>query len=141
MRRLRRPSSWRATLIPERIPLFARASTALLLLAALAACGTLFKKDEAVQGGVNDRAIGMSAGEFFDQFGVWRQRTELLDGTTEFSWTSPTASRTALSRATSSERCGRPTLILAPRKPSAFAASVWSTSSCGARCSQPPSVV
>ena len=82
-------------MIPERIPLFARASTALLLLAALAACGTLFKKDEAVQGFVNDRAIGMSAGEFFDQFGVWRQRTELLDGTTEFSWTSPTASRTA----------------------------------------------
>jgi hypothetical protein len=82
-------------LIPERIPLFARASTALLLLASLAACGTLFKKDEAVQGVVNSRVIGMSAGEFFDQFGVWRQRTELLDGTTEFSWTSAIASRTA----------------------------------------------
>jgi len=82
-------------LIPERIPHFARASTALLLLAALGACGTLFKKDEAVQAVVNNRVIGMGAGEFFDQFGVWRQRTELLDGTTEFNWTSATASRTA----------------------------------------------
>ena len=82
-------------MIPERIPGLARASTALLLLAALTGCGTLFKKDEAVQSVVNNRAIGMSAGEFFDQFGVWRQRTELLDGTTEFSWTSATAARTA----------------------------------------------
>lgn len=82
-------------MIPERIPHLARASTALLLLAALAGCGTLFKKDEAVQGVVNNRAIGMAAGDFFDQFGTWQQRTELLDGTTEFSWTSATASRTA----------------------------------------------
>ena len=81
-------------MIPERIPGLARASTALLLLAALTGCGTLFKKDEAVQSVVNNRAIGMSAGEFFDQFGVWRQRTELLDGTIEFSWTSATAKTT-----------------------------------------------
>ncbi len=79
----------------ERIPVPVRAAAALPLLVALAACGTLFKKDEAVQAVVNRRAIGMAAGEFFDQFGTWRQRTELLDATTEFSWTSATASRTA----------------------------------------------
>ena len=82
-------------MIPERIPAFARAAAALPLLVALAGCGSLFKKDEEVQTVVNNRVIGMSAGDFFDQFGLWRQRTELLDGTTEFSWTSATASRTA----------------------------------------------
>ena len=81
-------------MIPERIPVLARAAAALPLLVALAACG-VFKKDEEVQAVVNNRVIGMAAGDFFDQFGVWRQRTELLDGTTEFSWTSATASRTA----------------------------------------------
>ena len=80
-------------MILERTPAVARAA-ALPLLVALAACG-LLKKDEAVQAVVNNRVIGMAAGDFFDQFGVWRQRTELLDDTTEFSWTSATASRTA----------------------------------------------
>jgi hypothetical protein len=74
-------------LIPERSPVPVRSAVALLLLASLAACG-VFKKDEEVQGVVNKRVIGMSAGDFFEQFGTWRQRTELLDGTTEFSWTS-----------------------------------------------------
>ncbi len=82
-------------MIPERIPVPVRAAAALPLLVALAACGTLFKKDEEVQAVVNNRVIGMAAGDFFDQYGIWRQRTELLDGTTEFSWTSATASRTA----------------------------------------------
>lgn len=80
-------------MIPERIPVLVRAGTALPLLVALAACG-IFKKDEAVQTVVNKHAIGMTAGDFFDQFGVWRQRTEMLDGTTEFSWTSATAKTT-----------------------------------------------
>ena len=53
----------------------------------------------------------------------------------------PTASRTAPSRATSSATCARPTLILAPPKPFAFAASASSTSACGSIWSQPPSVV
>lgn len=74
-------------MIPERIPVLVRAAAALPLLAALAACG-VFKKDETVQGVVDKRVVGMAAGDFFDQFGVSRQRTELLDGTTEFSWTS-----------------------------------------------------
>lgn len=77
-----------------RIPVLARASAALSLLVALAACG-VFKKDETVQAVVNQHVIGMTAGAFFDQFGVARQRTELLDGTTEYSWTSATGQRTA----------------------------------------------
>ncbi len=80
-------------MIPERIPVLVRAAAGLPLLVALAACG-VFKKDEAVQTVVDRRAIDMTAGAFFDQFGVWRQRTELLDGTTEFSWTSATAKTT-----------------------------------------------
>ena len=55
---------------------------------------------------------------------------------------SPTASRTADSRATSSAIDGLPTLILAPRKPCAFAADASSSTSCCAGwCSHPPSVV
>lgn len=93
MRPLRRPSFWRATLIPVRIPVLVRAGAALSLLVALAACG-VFKKDETVQSVVNQRVIGMTAGEFFDRFGAARQRTELLDGTTEYSWTSSISQRT-----------------------------------------------
>jgi hypothetical protein len=81
-------------LIPERTPIPVRTAVALLLLATLAACG-VFKKDDAVQGVVNKRVIGMSAGDFFDQYGAWRQRSELLDGTTEFSWTSAIGASTA----------------------------------------------
>ncbi len=81
-------------MIPERNPVLVRAGVALLLLAALAACGVL-KKDEEVQGVINKRVIGMSAGDFFERFGAWRQRAELLDGTTEFSWTSAIGASTA----------------------------------------------
>ena len=81
-------------MIPERNPVLVRAGVALLLLATLAACG-VFKKAEEVQGVINKRVIGMSAGDFFEQFGAWRQRTELLDGTTEFSWTSAIGASTA----------------------------------------------
>ena len=78
----------------ERTRMALRAGAALPLLVAVASCG-VFKKDEDVQAVVNNRVIGISTGDFLDQYGAWRQRTELLDGTTEFSWTSATAARTA----------------------------------------------
>lgn len=81
-------------MIPDRSPVPVRTAIALLLLASLAACGIL-KKDEGVQSVVNSRLVGMTAGDFFDQYGKWRQRTELLDGTVEFSWTSAIGASTA----------------------------------------------
>lgn len=81
-------------MIPERSPVSIRIVFAALLLAGLCACGIL-KKDESVQAVVNKRLVGMPAGDFFDQFGKWRQRGELLDGTTEFSWTSAIGASTA----------------------------------------------
>lgn len=81
-------------MIPVRIPVLFRAGAALSLFVALAACG-VFKKDETVQSVVDQRVLGRSAGEFFDRFGAARQRTELLDGTTEYSWTSSIGQRTA----------------------------------------------
>ncbi len=80
-------------MIPECIPVLVRAAASLPLLLSLVACG-VFKKDETVQSVVDKRVVGMTAGDFFDQFGIWRQRTELLDGTTEFSWTSAIAKTT-----------------------------------------------
>jgi hypothetical protein len=53
----------------------------------------------------------------------------------------PMAARTADSRAISSDTCGRPSLIFTPPKPASLARSASSTSACGSRCSQPPSVV
>ncbi|MEO8523181.1 MAG: hypothetical protein ABI460_00540 [Caldimonas sp.] len=81
-------------MIPERSPVPIRTAVALLLLSGLAACGVL-KKDETVQSVVNKRVIGMPAGDFFDQYGKWKQRAELLDGTVEFSWTSAIGASTA----------------------------------------------
>ena len=124
-------------MIPERIPRFARAAAALSLLVALAACGTFFKKDEEVQAVVNNRAIGMSAGDFFDQFGIWKQRTELLDGTTEFSWTSATAARTAAGYVSLDDRTCTLRLIVAKNGKVASAEVIYdnqgrtSTSRCG----------
>ena len=69
-------------------PFDARTGATLLLLASLAACG-IFKNNEEAQSVVNQRVTGMPAGDFFEQFGPWRTRSEQADGSTAYSWISP----------------------------------------------------
>ncbi|HWK85480.1 MAG TPA: hypothetical protein VNS61_17280 [Caldimonas sp.] len=62
-------------------------TAALLALAALAGCGSLTNND-AAQAVVNERVIGMQAGDFFQQFGGTRTRSEQADGSTSYDWKS-----------------------------------------------------
>jgi hypothetical protein len=57
------------------------------LLLALGGC-ELFKTNEAVLATINNRVIGMPAGDFFDRYGRPRSRTEMLDHSTEYDWIS-----------------------------------------------------
>ncbi|MEP7301832.1 MAG: hypothetical protein ABI699_09915 [Caldimonas sp.] len=77
--------------LPPRVP--GRAAAALLLAAVLAGCG-LFKHNEEAQAIVGQRVVGLSAGDFFQQFGAWRTRAERLDGTTDYDWVSAGSPRT-----------------------------------------------
>ncbi|MGZ5204940.1 MAG: hypothetical protein ACXWIG_10600 [Caldimonas sp.] len=70
-------------------PLIAGAALAALLLGGVAACG-VFKSNEEAQAVVNQSVIGMPAGDFFDRFGRWRTRSEVGDGSIEYSWISET---------------------------------------------------
>ncbi|HEX4235154.1 MAG TPA: hypothetical protein VH041_12710 [Caldimonas sp.] len=64
-----------------------RALLAASLLAALGGC-SLFKSNEQVLATINQRVIGMPAGDFFDRYGRPRSRTEMLDHSTEYDWIS-----------------------------------------------------
>jgi hypothetical protein len=69
-------------------PLLLPARTAaLLVLAAFAGCGSLGNSG-AIQAVVNERVVGMQAGDFFQQFdGTWT-RNEQGDGSTSYVWKS-----------------------------------------------------
>ena len=58
------------------------------LLVALGGC-ELFKTNEQVLATVNQRVLGMPAGEFFDRYGRPLTRAERGDGTIEYDWISP----------------------------------------------------
>ena len=62
---------------------------ALASFCGLAACGIL-KKNEEAQTVVNQRVIGLPAGEFFQAYGAPRSRSEQLDGGTAYDWISST---------------------------------------------------
>jgi hypothetical protein len=66
---------------------FQRALCAALVLAALPGCG-LMKRNDEVTTVINRRALGMSAGEFFDRFGRPGVRREQSDGSVEYDWVS-----------------------------------------------------
>ena len=74
-------------MIAECRPFNARTGATLLLLASLAACG-IFKNNQEAQAVINQRVTGMPAGDFFDQFGPWRTRSEQADGSVAYSWIS-----------------------------------------------------
>lgn len=67
--------------------LFLAPTAALLALAALAGCGSL-KSNDAAQAIVNERVVGMQAGDFFQQFGGTRTRSEQADGSISYDWQS-----------------------------------------------------
>jgi hypothetical protein len=60
---------------------------AVILLVSLAGCGT-FKSNEETQAVVSKRVVGMPAGEFFQQYGRFRSRSEQPDGAVLYQWES-----------------------------------------------------
>ena len=69
-------------------PSFAAAALCAALLFPLAGC-ELLKGDRDVLTRVNERVLGMPAGEFFDRYGPASSRTEGAGGTMDYLWTSP----------------------------------------------------
>jgi hypothetical protein len=76
--------------MPARTP-FPRATlVAVSILVALGGCG-LLKTSEDVLAVINNRALGMPVGEFFDRYGAAKSRFPLSDGTTDYEWYSGVA--------------------------------------------------
>ena len=69
------------------LPLAGRVLVATALLAGLAGC-ELMKRNEGALAVINNRVIGMPAGEFFDRYGRAELRTELADNSTDYVWRS-----------------------------------------------------
>jgi hypothetical protein len=63
-------------------------STVLLVPCLLTACGIFGQTDQGTQTIIDQRLIGMPMGEFIDSFGVPRNRSQQLDGTTTYYWAS-----------------------------------------------------
>lgn len=56
--------------------------------AAVAGCGDLAHRHEETQKVIDQRVIGMPAGDFFSTFGPWAARSELGDGGASYLWES-----------------------------------------------------
>ena len=69
------------------ITFFRRALCTALVLTALPGC-ELMKRNEEATTVINRRALGMSAGEFFDRFGRPGLKREQSDGSAEYDWVS-----------------------------------------------------
>jgi hypothetical protein len=76
-------------LSPESPTAAARAAATLLLplLCGIAGC-SLFKNNVEAQAMIEQRVVGMPAGDFFDRYGPWTTRREMPDGSTEYGWVS-----------------------------------------------------
>jgi hypothetical protein len=66
-----------------------RIAAAAALVLGLAGC-EVFKRNEETVGTVNQRVVGMAAGDFFERYGRPRWRAETADGGAEYLWESPT---------------------------------------------------
>ena len=72
---------------PQRIAILKTAVLVPALLLALAGCQNLLRSPGAdAQAIVDRRALGVSAGEFFQRYGPPRRREEASDGTLSFTW-------------------------------------------------------
>jgi hypothetical protein len=91
----------------DRLPhaaLLSPAGAAALLAVALAGCGT-FKSNEEAQTVVTRRVVGMPAGDFFQQFGRYRSRTEQPDGSALYAWESAMGAAVAGPQGTDDRVC------------------------------------
>jgi hypothetical protein len=75
-------------LIPESPTAALRAAAIVALLLGAAGC-SVFKTNEEAQAAINQRVVGMQAGDFFDRFGRAKIRDPQSDGTIEYQWISP----------------------------------------------------
>ena len=75
-------------LIPESPTAALRAAALAALLLAAAGCG-VFKTNEAAQAVIDQRVVGMQAGDFFDRYGRAKIRDPQSDGSIEYQWISP----------------------------------------------------
>ena len=64
-----------------------RAAALVVPLLAAAGC-SVFKTNEEAQASINQRVVGMPAGEFFDRFGRAKIRDPQSDGSIEYQWIS-----------------------------------------------------
>lgn len=64
------------------------------LLVATAGC-SVFKSNEEAQATLTARAVGMPAGDFFQQYGTWKRRVELAGGGADYFWESAIGSAPA----------------------------------------------
>ncbi|MCE9657305.1 MAG: hypothetical protein K8R60_02020 [Burkholderiales bacterium] len=78
---------------PECKTAAARAAATLLLMFGIAGC-SVFKNNEEAQTVINQRVVGMAAGDFFQRYGVWGTRREQVDGTIEYGWVSAVGATT-----------------------------------------------
>ena len=73
----------------SRFPTAALGAAALVApLLALPGC-SVFKTNEEAQSTINQRVVGMPAGDFFDRFGRAKIRDPQPDGSIEYRWVSP----------------------------------------------------
>jgi len=75
-------------LIPEFPTAALRAAAIVVLLLVTAGC-SVFKTNEEAQATVNQRVVGMQAGDFFDRYGRAKIRDPQGDGSIEYQWISP----------------------------------------------------
>ena len=57
------------------------------LLIALTGC-SVFKSNEEAQAIINERVVGMPAGDFFQRYGTWKKRSERANGAADYNWES-----------------------------------------------------
>lgn len=62
-------------------------SAAALLLVATTGC-SVFKSNEEAQAIINQRVVGMPAGDFFQRYGTWKRRSEQANGVADYNWES-----------------------------------------------------
>jgi len=77
-------------LTPELPTAALRAAAIAALLLAAAGC-SVFKTNEEAQAAINQRVVGMQAGDFFDRYGRANLRVPQSDGSLEYRWISAIA--------------------------------------------------
>lgn len=67
--------------------LFCALPAAASFLIAITGC-SVFKSNEEAQATINERVVGMPAGDFFQRYGTWKKRSERANGAADYNWES-----------------------------------------------------